>query len=67
MDNNGYLTLGEAAKIMRVSTAWLYRKCKAGIVPHIRIGGMIRFTRKDIDTWINSQKVKGSPAGKVGK
>ena len=59
-DNNEYLTLSEAAEIMKVSTAWLYRKCKAGIVPYIKISGIIRFSKKDLDKWIGTQTIKHS-------
>ena len=62
MDNNGYLTLPEAAKIMQVSNAWLYKKAKAGVVPHRKIGRMIRFHRKDIDELMDAHKT-----GKAGK
>lgn len=62
MDNNGYLTLGEAAKIMQVSPAWLYKKVKKGEIPHRRIGRMIRFHRKDIDELMDAHKT-----GKAGK
>jgi excisionase family DNA binding protein len=62
MDNDGYLTLGEAAKILRVSRAWLYKRVKKGEIPHRRIGRMIRFHRKDIDELMDAHKT-----GKAGK
>lgn len=57
--NNGFLTIGEVAKKMSVSQSWVYKKCKAGIMPHVRIGGMLRFIDKDVEVWINAHKVKG--------
>ena len=62
MDQNGYLTLGEAAKILHVSPAWLYKRVKGGEIPHRRIGRMIRFHRKDIDELMDAHKT-----GKAGK
>jgi excisionase family DNA binding protein len=62
MDNNGYLTLGEAAKILHVSPAWLYKRIKKGKIPHRRIGRMIRFHRKDIDELMDAHKT-----GEAGK
>lgn len=59
-NGNGYLRIPEAAKIMRVSKTWLYKKAKAGIIPHIRVGGIIRFTRKDIEIWMDAHKCKGA-------
>jgi excisionase family DNA binding protein len=61
-DSNGYLTLGEAAKILHVSPAWLYKRVKKGEIPHRRIGRMIRFHRKDIDELMDAHKT-----GKAGK
>jgi excisionase family DNA binding protein len=61
-DNNGYLTLGEAAKILHVSPAWLYKRVKKGEIPHRRIGRMIRFHRKDIDELMDAHKT-----GRSGK
>jgi excisionase family DNA binding protein len=61
-DSNGYLTLGEAAKIMHVSSAWLYKRVKKGEIPHRRIGRMIRFHRKDIDELMDAKKT-----GRAGK
>ncbi len=58
-NGNGYLTLNEAAKIMHVSQAWLYKMAKKGRVPHRRIGRMIRFHRKDIDELMDAHKTGG--------
>ena len=57
--NNGFLTIGEVAEKMKVSPSWIYKKCKAGIMPHVRIGGMLRFVDKDVEAWIVAHKVKG--------
>lgn len=54
-----YLTLMEASKVLRVSMSWLYKKAKANIVPHYRVGGLIRFTEKDLENWMNAHKIKG--------
>lgn len=53
------LIIHDVAKRMNTSKSWVYRKAKAGIIPHVRIGGMIRFIEKDIEAWINAHKVKG--------
>jgi excisionase family DNA binding protein len=53
------LTIHDVAKRMNVSKSWIYRKAKAGIIPHVRIGRTIRFIEKDLEAWINAHKVKG--------
>lgn len=57
--DNGFLTISEVAEKMKVSPSWIYKKCKAGIMPHVRIGGMLRFVEKDVEVWIAGHKVKG--------
>ena len=57
--DNGFLTIGEVAERLKVSPSWIYKKCKAGIIPHVRIGGMVRFVDRDVDAWVNAHKVKG--------
>ncbi len=61
-NGNGYLTLREAAKILQVSTGWLYRRVEAGKIPHRKIGRMIRFKRSDIDELMDAHKT-----GEAGK
>ena len=56
---NGCITIAEVAAKLRVSRSWVYKKAKAGIIPHIRIGNMMRFFGKDIDAWVAGHKVKG--------
>jgi excisionase family DNA binding protein len=34
-----YLTVAEAAAIWRISVPTVYRRCAAGSIPHIRVGG----------------------------
>ncbi len=57
--DNGFLTINDVADKLRVSPSWIYKKCKAGIMPHVRIGGMLRFVERDVDTWVAAHKVKG--------
>jgi len=57
--DNGYLTIGEVAKRMKVSRSWVYKKAHAKIIPHVRIGAVIRFVEKDIEDWINKHKISG--------
>jgi excisionase family DNA binding protein len=53
------LKVNDVAKKMNTSGSWIYKKCKAEVMPHVRIGGTIRFVEKDIEAWINAHKVKG--------
>ena len=33
----------QAAKFMNVSRSWVYQRVEAGLLPHIRVGGLVRF------------------------
>ena len=59
MSENAVLTLEQVAEKLQLSPAWLYRKCKSGVLPHIRIGKVIRFREKDLDDWLSSNFNKG--------
>ncbi len=60
MNADGYLTVCEVAKRLKVSRSWLYKKAHAGVIPHVRIGSVIRFVENDVDAWINGHKIKGA-------
>jgi excisionase family DNA binding protein len=57
--DNGYLTIDEVSKRIKVSRSWIYKKARAKIIPHVRIGAVIRFVEKDIEDWINKHKISG--------
>lgn len=57
---SGYLTAQEVAKKLGVSYSWFLRKAKCKVVPHVRIGGVIRFLEKEVDVWIRAHGVKGA-------
>ncbi|RPJ08566.1 MAG: DNA-binding protein [Deltaproteobacteria bacterium] len=57
--DKGYLTVEEVAKELNLSPSWVYRKVQAGIIPHVRIGAVVRFVRQDVERWIEAHKVKG--------
>ena len=52
------LTLKEVAKKLGVSTSWVYRKCRCGIMPHIQIGRVLKILEKDLQEWLNAHKIK---------
>jgi excisionase family DNA binding protein len=52
------LTIDEVAKKINTSRSSIYKKAKTGIIPHIRMGAVIRFKVTDLEAWINAHKVK---------
>jgi len=43
-----YLTVNDVAKLLNVSPKTVYRWCSAGKLPHIKIGGSLRFKQSDL-------------------
>jgi len=54
------LTIGEVAEQLRVSSSWIYRKCKTGKIPHCKLGRTVRFKQGDIDRWVDGHTKKGA-------
>lgn len=44
------LTADEVAQALRVKTSSVYRWAKVGVLPEVRIGGVVRFRREDVET-----------------
>ena len=47
----GWLTIDEAAALIRVPKSWLYERTRANTVPHIKLGKYLRFDQQEFLTW----------------
>jgi len=59
-NETGYLTVGEVAASLRVSTMTVYRLINAGHLPAVRIGRSYRLRRADVDRYVAEQFTKVS-------
>ena len=60
-----FLTTEEVLEYLQVNLRTVYRLIKAGKIPAVRVGRQWRFRKRDIDTWLDSQRPRGgarSPA-----
>jgi len=48
-----YLTLQEAAELLKVSKKTAYRMVQAGRLPGFKVGSAWRFRESDIDKWVD--------------
>lgn len=46
------LTVQEAAQLLRVNRTRAYELCKAGVLPHVRLGQQIRIPRDRLLAWL---------------
>lgn len=49
------LTIKQVAEYLRVTERTIYRLAAARQVPSFKVGGVWRFSRADLDTWIRHQ------------
>ncbi|EIT7137688.1 helix-turn-helix domain-containing protein [Vibrio parahaemolyticus] len=56
--NDQILTLKEVAAYLKLAEKTAYRLVSEGKLPGFKVGGSWRFKMEDLETWINSQKVR---------
>lgn len=50
------LKVGDVAKLLKVGHKTVYTMAQSGGLPAFKVRGQWRFSRKDIDQWIDRQK-----------
>ena len=38
----------DVAKFLKVSRSWVYQKAEAGLLPYLKVGGLLRFDPEEI-------------------
>lgn len=56
MQNQDVLTIKEVAALLKVGEKTIYSMTQSGELPAFKVRGQWRFSRKDIDAWIEKQK-----------
>jgi excisionase family DNA binding protein len=56
MQNEEVLKLKDLAALLKVGEKTVYTMAKSGELPAFKVRGQWRFSRKDIDSWIEQQK-----------
>jgi excisionase family DNA binding protein len=52
------VTADEIAERLHVPRTWVYRAAREGSLPSVRCGRYRRFDVRDVDRWIERQKVR---------
>src|SRR6478735_6126283 len=55
-----FLTTEEVLEYLQVNLRTVYRLIKAGKIPAVRVGRQWRFRKRDIDAWLDSQRLRGT-------
>ena len=59
MIDETFLTTEEVLAYLQVNLRTVYRLIKAGKIPAVRVGRQWRFRKRDIDAWLDSQRLRG--------
>ena len=59
MDRAEFLTVDEAAALLQMSKAWIYRNARQGKIPARQIGHYVRIPKEELRRWIDAQVVHG--------
>jgi len=51
---DGLWTVTEVAAFLKVSRSWVYHRLESGLLPHIRLGGLVRFEPSAIRAHVSS-------------
>ncbi|MCC6811924.1 MAG: helix-turn-helix domain-containing protein [Deltaproteobacteria bacterium] len=53
-------TVVDAAKFLGFSESWVYHRAEAGLLPHIKIAGRLRFEPDTLKAFIRKQRLSAS-------
>ena len=45
----------DVARFLKVSCSWVYQQAEAGLLPHRRVGGLLRFDPRAIQAWFRGE------------
>lgn len=58
-------TVAQTAKFLQVSTSWVYRSVERGELPHLKLGGLVRFQPSDIRNHAAALAATASGAARI--
>ena len=67
MSNEEVLKLKDVAALLKVGDKTVYSMAQTGELPAFKVRGQWRFSRKDIDAWIEQQKHTTQDFGEGGQ
>lgn len=58
MSNDTLMTVANLAEYLQLDEQTIYKKVEVGELPAIKVGGVYRFRKADIDRWLDTQQTK---------
>jgi predicted DNA-binding transcriptional regulator AlpA len=55
-------TAVDVARFLQVSRSWVYARCEAGLLPCLRVGGLVRFVPQQIREFASAGAAPAAPA-----
>ena len=52
----------DVARYLKASRSWVYQKAEGGQLPHIRIGGLLRFEPETVRSWARGTRPGFAPS-----
>ncbi|MGQ9571052.1 MAG: helix-turn-helix domain-containing protein [Thermodesulfovibrionales bacterium] len=56
-DKDAIFDIDALSEYLRVSKKWIYERTHLKEIPYLKVNGLLRFRKKDIDKWLNSYNV----------
>ena len=63
MQNDEIIKLKDVVALLKVSEKTVYSMAKSGELPAFKVRGQWRFSKKDLDEWIEKQKISSQDLG----
>lgn len=57
MDN--LIDIGEVARMLGVKVSTIYAWVSQGLIPHIKLNRLVRFSRGEVVEWVQSHRIRG--------
>jgi len=54
-----FLDVQQLSKLLSVRPMTLYGWVHDGLIPHVKLGRLVRFSQNDIQEWLNKRKKQG--------
>jgi excisionase family DNA binding protein len=55
------LTVADLCKALQVSQSTVYRWVQSDFIPHLKIGGAVRFDERAVRKWLDKRTFTGKP------